>query len=141
MNKYYCKVCAYIYDPAKNNDVLFENLPDDYICPLCGVGKDQFEIIHYKGEPTTGGEAQEKHVPVIEVEGNKVTVKVGSIAHPMEEAHYITAVELYNGEMLIERKTLLPGQIPQAIYENVSSADKLKALAYCNIHGIWESNI
>ena len=43
MKKYVCKICGYVYDPAENNDVPFEELPDDWTCPLCGVGKDQFE--------------------------------------------------------------------------------------------------
>ncbi len=43
MKKYVCKVCGYVYDPAENNDVPFEELPDDWTCPYCGVGKDQFE--------------------------------------------------------------------------------------------------
>ena len=43
MKKYVCKICGYVYDPAENSDVPFEELPDDWTCPLCGVGKDQFE--------------------------------------------------------------------------------------------------
>ena len=43
MKKYVCTVCGYVYDPEENNAVEFENLPDDYTCPLCGVGKDMFE--------------------------------------------------------------------------------------------------
>jgi rubredoxin len=43
MKKYICKVCGHVYDPANNNNVAFEDLPDDWTCPLCGVGKDQFE--------------------------------------------------------------------------------------------------
>ena len=43
MKKYVCKVCGYVYDPANNNNVAFEDLPDDWTCPMCGVGKDQFE--------------------------------------------------------------------------------------------------
>ena len=38
-----CKVCGYVYDPANNNGVAFEDLPEDWTCPMCGVGKDQFE--------------------------------------------------------------------------------------------------
>ena len=38
MAKYVCDVCGYEYD----GDIPFEQLPDDYVCPLCGVGKDQF---------------------------------------------------------------------------------------------------
>ncbi len=47
---YVCKVCGYVYDPQKGDDAAgiapgtsFEDLPDDWVCPLCGVGKDQFE--------------------------------------------------------------------------------------------------
>jgi len=43
MNKYICKICGYIYDPNENENVSFEDLPDDWTCPECGVGKDQFE--------------------------------------------------------------------------------------------------
>ena len=43
MDNYICTVCHYIYEPAENGNVAFEDLPDDYVCPLCGVGKDMFE--------------------------------------------------------------------------------------------------
>lgn len=43
MEKYVCTVCQYEYDPSENDNVAFEALPDDYVCPLCGVGKDMFE--------------------------------------------------------------------------------------------------
>jgi rubredoxin len=52
MKKYRCMVCGYIYDPIKgdpDNDIVagtpFEDLPDDWVCPMCGVGKDNFEIV------------------------------------------------------------------------------------------------
>lgn len=44
MEKYVCTVCHYVYDPAENDNVPFAELPDDYTCPLCGVGKDMFEV-------------------------------------------------------------------------------------------------
>ena len=40
---YKCKICGYVYDPADNGGVAFADLPDDWACPLCGVGKDEFE--------------------------------------------------------------------------------------------------
>ncbi len=50
--KYRCVLCGYIYDPAAgdpDNDVkpgtAFADLPDDWVCPECGVGKDQFEAV------------------------------------------------------------------------------------------------
>jgi len=43
MKKYVCTVCQYVYNPEENNNVAFEDLPDDYVCPECGAGKDLFE--------------------------------------------------------------------------------------------------
>ena len=45
MDKYICSVCGYVYDPVENNNVEFMDLPDDWVCPECGVGKDSFEKI------------------------------------------------------------------------------------------------
>ncbi len=42
MDKWECTVCGYIYDPAENNGVSFQDLPDDYVCPECGATKDMF---------------------------------------------------------------------------------------------------
>ncbi|MCX6827607.1 MAG: rubredoxin [candidate division Zixibacteria bacterium] len=51
MKKYVCKVCGYVYDPMQGDpdngvvpNTLFENLPNEWLCPVCGVGKDQFEL-------------------------------------------------------------------------------------------------
>ena len=43
MDKFQCTVCGYIYAPEENNGISFEELPEDYTCPLCHVGKDMFE--------------------------------------------------------------------------------------------------
>ncbi len=43
MDKYVCTVCQYVYDPAENNGVAFEDLDGSYVCPICGVGKEEFE--------------------------------------------------------------------------------------------------
>ena len=52
MKKYICTVCQWVYDPEIGDPeqgiepgVAFENLPDDYVCPLCSVGKDEFEVV------------------------------------------------------------------------------------------------
>ena len=45
MKKYLCVDCGYIYDPKENNDVAFEDLPDDWVCPLCHAGKDEFREV------------------------------------------------------------------------------------------------
>ncbi len=50
MRKYRCRVCGYVYDPEKGDPrsgikpgTAFEELPDNWVCPVCGVGKDMFE--------------------------------------------------------------------------------------------------
>ena len=43
MENYVCTVCNYVYSPSENDNVKFEDLPQDYVCPLCGVGKEMFE--------------------------------------------------------------------------------------------------
>ncbi len=43
MKKYLCTVCQYVYDPADNNNIAFNDLPDDWVCPECGAAKDLFE--------------------------------------------------------------------------------------------------
>lgn len=45
MKKFKCTICEYIYDPSENGGVEFSALADDWTCPECGVGKDQFEEI------------------------------------------------------------------------------------------------
>ena len=42
MDKYECSVCGYVYDPAEKENVPFDKLPDDWVCPVCGAGKDEF---------------------------------------------------------------------------------------------------
>jgi superoxide reductase len=79
--------------------------------------------------------AKEKHVPVLEKTPSGVTVKVGSVAHPMEEKHYIEWIELVvDGKAY--RQFLNPGQTPEASFD--IKADKVAAREYCNLHGLWK---
>ncbi|MBR2711085.1 MAG: rubredoxin [Bacilli bacterium] len=45
MLKYKCKICGYIYDPKDNNGIEFKDLPEDWVCPLCGATKADFEVV------------------------------------------------------------------------------------------------
>jgi len=139
MNKHYCNPCGYIYDPEKNNGIPFEELQGDYICPICGVGKDQFSLIHKKGDEEYQGEAQEKHIPVVEIKENEIRVNVGSIPHPMMENHHIEFIGLYDDGELIEKKTISSNEKPETSFEKPSYTEDLSAIAKCNIHGLWES--
>ncbi|MFH1132583.1 MAG: desulfoferrodoxin family protein, partial [Pseudomonadota bacterium] len=63
-------------------------------------------------------------------------VKVGSVAHPMEEKHYIEWIEVIaDGEVC--RQFLGPDDAPEAIFK--TKAKSLTARAYCNLHGLWKS--
>ena len=81
--------------------------------------------------------AREKHVPDIKVDGDKVTVQVGSVAHPMMDAHYIEFIclETKSGFQFAE---LAPGQEPKAVF---TAADPVAAYEYCNLHGLWVKEI
>ncbi|MEJ2024240.1 MAG: desulfoferrodoxin [Deltaproteobacteria bacterium] len=78
--------------------------------------------------------AKEKHVPVIEKTADGYKVKVGEVAHPMEEKHYIEWIELLAGEKSYVQ-FLKPGDVPEALFK--VDADQVTPRAYCNIHGVW----
>ena len=87
-------------------------------------------------EGTTDG-AKEKHVPVVEKTANGYKVKVGSVAHPMEDAHWIQWIELVADGVSYTR-FLKPGMAPEA--EFCIDASNVYAREYCNLHGHWKSN-
>ena len=77
----------------------------------------------------------EKHVPVIERDGDMVKIYVGSTLHPMEENHHIEWIELVTEDRSY-RKYLKPGDAPEAFF--MCKAEKIGAREYCNIHGLWK---
>jgi len=81
--------------------------------------------------------AKEKHVPVIEKIDGGYKVKVGAVAHPMEEKHYIQWIELI-ADGKIYRQFLSPGDAPEAVFQ--VSASNVVAREYCNLHGNWKAN-
>ena len=82
--------------------------------------------------------AQEKHVPVIEINGETVTVKVGSVEHPSLDAHYIEWIVLVT-EGGMQMKWLKPGDKPEAIFKVVDKP--VAAFEYCNLHGLWRAEV
>jgi len=121
-----------------------------YICKHCG---NIIAYVHSSGVPVVCcGEpmqelvanstdaAQEKHVPVIRVDARTVTVEVGSVAHPMLEAHYIEWICLQTKEGR-QRKALKPGDAPKATFV-LSDTDQAEgAYIYCNLHGLWKAEV
>ncbi len=116
-------------------------------CKKCG---NIVELIHEGGgelvccgEPMTALKANttdaatEKHVPVVNHDGDTLTVKVGSVAHPMTAEHYIQWVAVVT-ETGIFRKALNPGEKPEATFCTCIDAAK-EVYEYCNLHGLWKT--
>ena len=118
---YKCEICGNIVS------VLYDG-GSELIC--CG---QEMTLLKVK---TVAEEGREKHVPVLEIKGNNVTVKVGSIPHPMEEKHYIMLIRLLQAGKVIAEKYLEPGQKPEATFL-VDNTNDLKAQELCNLHGLW----
>ncbi len=79
--------------------------------------------------------AKEKHVPVVEAVAGGFAVKVGDVAHPMEEKHYIEWIELI-ADGKAYRQFLKPGDKPEATFN--LEAQQVSAREYCNLHGLWK---
>jgi len=116
-----------------------------YKCEVCG---NIIEVLHESvGElvccnqpmknfvENTVDAAKEKHVPILEKKGNDVTIKVGSVSHPMEKKHYIEWIELI-ADRKSYRQFLKPGDEPTANF--TVEANSYTAREYCNIHGLWK---
>jgi superoxide reductase len=117
-----------------------------YKCEACG---NIVEVVHVGAgelvcckqpmklqQENTVDAAKEKHVPVIEKTANGFKVKVGSVAHPMEEKHYIEWIEaVADGRAYLA--FLKPGEKPEA--EFCIKADTISAREYCNLHGLWKA--
>jgi len=81
--------------------------------------------------------SKEKHVPVIERNGNKVTVKVGSVPHPMESKHYILFVELIAGDTIYRHDFNENDTKAEAVFTVPENVSNLIARESCNLHGLW----
>ena len=81
--------------------------------------------------------ATEKHVPVVEKVDGGVTVKVGSVTHPMEEKHFIQWIEVITKDGVVLRKDLTPGQSPEATFKFDGEIESVRE--YCNLHGLWKA--
>ena len=119
-----------------------------YRCPHCGniivkvhdsgvpvvcCGEPMQELV-----PNTGDGAGEKHVPVYERNGNEVVVKVGSVAHPMLENHYIEWIILSTNKGN-QRKVLKPGEAPEARFLVMDDEEVVAVYEYCNLHGLYKA--
>jgi len=117
-----------------------------YKCDICGniiyVLHEGADALECCGAPmklmveNTVDAAKEKHVPVIEKIAGGFKVKVGSVAHPMEQKHYIEWIEIIAGDTVYSR-FLKPGEAPEAVF--TIDAQEVTAREYCNLHGLWKA--
>ena len=117
-----------------------------YKCNVCG---NIVEVLHAGGgtlvccgqpmellQEKTREVGLEKHQPVIAVENGITKVKIGSVPHPMEKKHFIEWIEIITDGKTY-RKFLKPGGEPAAEFK--IEGEVVKARAYCNVHGLWQS--
>ena len=119
---YICSHCGNIIAKVKDVGV-----------PVMCCGQKMTEIV-----PGTTEASHEKHIPVYQVEGNLVTVRVGAVDHPMAPEHFIEWVSLQTKQGN-QRKVLAPGQEPVVRFA-LCEGDEVEAVyAYCNLHGLWKA--
>ena len=124
MKFYICEHCGNIIGKINDSGV-----------PVVCCGQKMTEIV-----PGTVEASLEKHIPAVTVEGNLVKVKIGSVEHPMTEAHYIpwVYVETQKGG---QRKNLLPDTAPEVTFALTEDDKAVAVYAYCNLHGLWKADV
>lgn len=118
---YYCEKCHNIVESLWDGD-----------CDIKCCGQPMTEL-----KPNTVDAAQEKHVPVIERDGNRVTVKVGEAPHPMGSDHYILFVEVVAADKVYRHDFREGDTVAEATF--LVEEQDIKARAFCNLHGFWQS--
>lgn len=118
-----CRHCGNLVGMIENSGV-----------PMVCCGEKMHELI-----PNTVDGDTEKHVPVVKIDGNIVTVEVGSKPHPMTEDHLIKWIYLQTTDGG-QRKNLDIKDQPKATFI-VNESEPVVAYAYCNIHGLWSTNL
>ena len=106
---------------------------DAGVTPVC-CGKPMTLL-----KPNTVDAAQEKHIPVGEIDGNKLTVTVGSLTHPMSEEHHIAWIAIAQ-DSHTQRIALDHTGEPKAIFL-IDPAKPVTIFEYCNLHGLWATDL
>lgn len=124
MKYFVCENCGNIVEYMKESGV-----------PVMCCGMRMTALV-----PGSSDGAQEKHVPVVTVSGNKVLVEIGEVEHPMVEEHYIQwiTIETAKGS---QRVKLSPADKPRAEFFLADGDELIAAYEYCNIHGLWKKEV
>ena len=126
MNKtkfYICAHCRNIVEMVYDTDI-----------KLFCCGDEMKELV-----PNIVEASGEKHIPAVTVKDGLVEVNVGSVNHPMESVHWIEWVQLVTDKGS-QRKYLKPGEAPNVKFL-LSDEKPLAVYAYCNLHGLWKTDL
>ena len=118
---YYCVKCHNIVESLWNGKP-----------PLVCCGEDMQELA-----ANTVDAAVEKHVPVIERDGNRVKVSVGSVPHPMQPDHYILFIEVLAGNKVYRHDFKEGDTKAEAVF--IIEETDIVAREFCNLHGLWQT--
>ncbi len=102
--------------------------------PMMCCGQKMTKIV-----PGTVDASKEKHIPVVSVEDNTVKVVVGSVEHPMQAEHHIAWVYLQTDKGG-QRKNLAIDSAPEVVFA-LAEEKPVAVYAYCNLHGLWKTDI
>ena len=120
---YICRHCGNIIEKVEDKKV-----------PVVCCGEKMEKLV-----PNTVEASGEKHLPVVHVDGNRVTVNVGAVDHPMTEEHLIQWVQLVTDKGS-QRKFLNPQEAPVVTFE-LAGEKPLSVYAWCNLHGLWMTEV
>lgn len=120
---YKCKECGKIIDIIEDTGV-------ETIC--CGKPMTVME-------PNTVEASTEKHLPVAEIDGDTITVRIGAVEHPMVDEHFIKWISVISANR-VQRVYLAPHQKPEAVF-HVPETGEVYIYEFCNIHGLWKTTI
>lgn len=139
MSIFLCSVCGY---------VSFGNVPA--VCPVCHASEEKFTQKDnlFKESAEKSPEGAGKHRPVIsvvkdcklvDVPCTDILIKVGEIAHPMEEKHFIQNIDCYVDNVFVSRVYFTPSVNAAAAVHLKINGIKVRVVEHCNLHGWWES--
>lgn len=119
---YICKHCGNIIVKIEDSGV-----------PVVCCSEEMMQLV-----PKTKDTAYEKHLPVVDIDGDTVEVRVGSIPHPMEEEHHIAWIVLVTTSGYQIKYLDVPGE-PMATFK--TDEEVIGVYEYCNLHGLWYKEI
>ena len=108
---------------------------NDSKVPMVCCGEKMEELI-----PGTIEASHEKHIPVVEVNGDSLYIKVGEVEHPMIETHWITHIFVVMGNKVL-KVSLNPNEKPEATVLLNGYKGKVEVYEYCNLHGLYKTEL